>query len=151
MSFHRFLLVVESSDLSQASYNSVFFPKLSHFQQSSTSNHLQTFFRLCFAWCIIDNKRKGNNAKRCLEIKDAYSFGILLSKCFRPTVKKKCSSEREKLSEFKAEGREFATFLRSLEKCIQKVKGQNNFGNRMSFLTFSWRFFISYRLQNNYD
>ena len=114
------------------------------------SSHQQVIiyrhFSGCFAWCIIDNKRKGNNAKRCREIKDAYSFGILLSKCFRPTVKKKCSSEREKLSEFKAEGREFATFLRSLEKCIQKVKGQNNFGNRMSFLTFSWRFFISHRL-----
>ena len=41
---------------------------------------------------------------------------------------KKCSSDREKLWKFKAEGQEFANFLRSLEQFIQTVKGQNNFG-----------------------
>ena len=40
---------------------------------------------------------------------------------------KKCSRDREKLEEFEAEGREFAKFLRSLERFIQIVKGQNNF------------------------
>ena len=45
----------------------------------------------------------------------------------RPTVRKNCSSDREKLVKFKAEGREYATFLRSLEQFIQTVKGQNNF------------------------
>ena len=45
------------------------------------------------------------------------------------TVRKKCSSDLEKLSE----GREFAKFLRSLEKFIQTVKGQNNFCSRMLF------------------
>ena len=40
---------------------------------------------------------------------------------------KKCSSDREKLLKFEAEGREFAKFLRSLEQFIQTVKGQNNF------------------------
>ena len=53
--------------------------------------------------------------------------GILLPKLFRPTVRKKCSSDREKLLKFEAEGREFAKFLRSLEQFIQTVKGQNNF------------------------
>ena len=38
-----------------------------------------------------------------------------------------CSSDREKLLKFEAEGREFANFLRSLEQFIQTVKGQNNF------------------------
>ena len=39
--------------------------------------------------------------------------GILLPKLFWPTVrKKKCSSDREKLLKFKAEGQEFAKFLR---------------------------------------
>ena len=38
-----------------------------------------------------------------------------------------CSSDREKLSKFEAEGREFAKFLRPLEQFIQTVKGQNNF------------------------
>ena len=40
---------------------------------------------------------------------------------------KNCSSDQEKLLKFKAEGREFAKFLRSLEQFIQTVKGQNNF------------------------
>ena len=53
--------------------------------------------------------------------------GILLSKLFLPTVRKNCSSDREKLLKFEAEGREFAKFLRSLEQFIQTVKGQNNF------------------------
>ena len=53
--------------------------------------------------------------------------GILLPKLFWPTVRKKCSSDREKLLKFEAEGREFAKFLRSLEQFIQTVKGQNNF------------------------
>ena len=41
--------------------------------------------------------------------------------------KKNCSSDREKLLKFEAEGREFAKILRSLEQFIQTVKGQNNF------------------------
>ena len=42
-------------------------------------------------------------------------------------MRKKCPSDREKLLEFEAEGREFANILRSLEQFIQTVKGQNNF------------------------
>ena len=42
-------------------------------------------------------------------------------------MRKNCSSDRENLLKFEAEGREFATFLRSLEQFIQTVKGQNNF------------------------
>jgi hypothetical protein len=42
-------------------------------------------------------------------------------------VKKKCSSDREKLLKFEDEGREFAKILRSLEQFILIVKGQNNF------------------------
>ena len=54
--------------------------------------------------------------------------GILLPKLFWPTVRKKCSSDLEKLLKFEAEGREFEIFfLRSLEQFIQTVKGQNNF------------------------
>ena len=40
-----------------------------------------------------------------------------------------CSSDREKLLKFEAEGREFAKLLRSLEQFIQTVKGQNVFLN----------------------
>ena len=42
-------------------------------------------------------------------------------------MRKKNSSDREKLLKFEAEGREFAKNLRSLEQFIQTVKGQNNF------------------------
>ena len=52
--------------------------------------------------------------------------GILLQKLFWPTVRKNCSSDREKLLKFEAEGWEFSKFLRSLEQFIQTVKGQNN-------------------------
>ena len=64
--------------------------------------------------CLILHLRDGKN-------------GILLPKLFWPSVRKKCSCDREKLLKFKAEGREFAKFLRSLEQFIQTVKGQNNF------------------------
>ena len=53
--------------------------------------------------------------------------GILLSKLFLPTVRKNCSTDREKLLKFEAEDLEFAKFWRSLEQFIQAVKGQNNF------------------------
>ena len=49
--------------------------------------------------------------------------GILLPKLFWPTVRKNCSCDREKPLKFEAEGK----FLRSLEQCIQTVKGQNSF------------------------
>ena len=50
--------------------------------------------------------------------------GILLPKLFWPSVTKNCSSDWEKLLKFEAEGQEC---LRSLERFIQTVKGQNNF------------------------
>ena len=55
------------------------------------------------------------------------SNGILLPKLFWPTVRKKCSTDREKLLKFEAEGREFAKILRSQEQFVGTVKGQNNF------------------------
>ena len=55
-------------------------------------------------------------------------------------MRKTCSSDREKLWKFEVEGREFAKFLRSLEKFIQTVKGQNNFwfliSNKLEQLEF---------------
>ena len=57
----------------------------------------------------------------------------MLPKLFRPTVRKNCSSDREKILKFEAEGHEFAKLLRSLEQVIQTLKGKNNFGNRMLF------------------
>ena len=51
-------------------------------------------------------------------------------------MRKNCSSDREKLLKFEAEGREFAKFLRSLEQFIQTVKGQNNLVTECFFNLF---------------
>ena len=48
-------------------------------------------------------------------------------------MRKNCSSNREKLLKFEAEGREFAKILRSLEQFIQTVKGQNNWKKLLGF------------------
>ena len=42
-------------------------------------------------------------------------------------MRKNCSSDREKLLKFEAEGREFENILRSFEQFIQTLEGQNNF------------------------
>ena len=51
-------------------------------------------------------------------------------------MRKNCSSDREKLLKFEAEGQEFAKFLRSLEQFIQNA-----------FSTCSWMFLISNQLE----
>ena len=73
-------------------------------------------------------------------------FGILLPKLFR-RWEKNCSSDRENLVKFEAEGREFAKILRSLEQFIWTVKGQNNFWQQNVFLTCYWRFPRSNKLE----
>ena len=42
-------------------------------------------------------------------------------------MRKKCSSDGDFFLKFKAEGRESAKKLRSIEQFVQTVKGQNNF------------------------
>ena len=59
-------------------------------------------------------------------------------------MRKKCSGDQEIFLKFKAEGREF---LRSLEQFIQAVNGHNNFRKQNAFLTYSWRFFMSHKLE----
>ena len=62
-----------------------------------------------------------------VSIYQSKTIGFLLTKLFWPTVRKNCSSDREKLLKFEAEGQDFAKFLRSQEQFIQTVKVQNNF------------------------
>ena len=50
-------------------------------------------------------------------------------------MRKNCSSDQEEILKFKADGRDFAKILRSLEQFVQTVKVQNNFWN--TFLTCS--------------
>ena len=64
-------------------------------------------------------------------------------------MRKNCSSDREKLLKFEAEGREFAKILRSLEKVIQTVKGQNNFWKQNAFLTCSLLEQLELKLEKN--
>ena len=64
--------------------------------------------------------------RKSVELSDERN-GILLPKLFRPTVRKKCSSDREKILKFEAEGQEFAKILRLLEQLVRTVKGQNDF------------------------
>ena len=48
-------------------------------------------------------------------------------------MRKNCSSDRENVLKFEAEGREFAKILGSLEQFVRTMKGQTIFGNRMLF------------------
>ena len=65
--------------------------------------------------------------KKLKEKWNCNGIGILLPKLFWPPMRKKCSSDREKLLKFEAKSQEFAKFLRSLEQFIQTVRGQNYF------------------------
>ena len=76
---------------------------LSEASSGNTGHLVRVFFYMSFLW--VTN-------------------GILLPKLFWPTVRKKYSSDREKLLKFEAEGWEFAKILRSSEQFIQTVKGQ---------------------------
>ena len=64
--------------------------------------------------------------------------GILLPKLSWPTVRKNCSSDREKLLKFEAEGRVVAKYLVFREQFIQTVTKQflvtEYFSNMFLFL-----------------
>ena len=62
-------------------------------------------------------------------------------------MRKNCSTDREKLLKFEAEGREFEIYLRSLEQFIQTVKDQNNILLQNAILICSWRFLIPNKLE----
>ena len=79
-------------------------------------------------WCMFQKENKQTFFSRVRHLEMIFNRnGILLPKLYRPTVRKNCSSDREKFLKFEAEGREYANFLRSLEQFIQTVKSQNNF------------------------
>ena len=59
-------------------------------------------------------------------------------------MRRNCSSDREKNLEI--QGRR-PRILRSLEQFVRTVKGQNNFWQQNAFLTCSWRFLISNKLE----
>ena len=63
-------------------------------------------------------RKGGSKDNRKKNIFHVTKTGILLPKLFLPIVTKNCSSDREKLLKFEAEGREFAKILRSLEQFV---------------------------------
>ena len=65
---------------------------------------------------FLENEAKGTKVVGAHSLEEMVRNGILLPKLFWPTVRKNCSSDREKLVKFEAEG-----------QFIQTVKGQNKF------------------------
>ena len=76
-----------------------------------------------------------------------YRNGILFPKLCWPTVRTNCASDWDFFLKLETEGQEFAKILRSLEQFVQTVKGQNNFWWQNAFLTCSWKFLISNKLE----
>ena len=63
-------------------------------------------------------------------------------------MRKNCFSDQDFFLKLEAEGREFAKKLRSLVlQFIERVKGQNNVWQQNAFLTCSWRFLKSNKLE----
>ena len=62
-------------------------------------------------------------------------------------MRKNCFSDQEKRLEFKAEGQEFAKCLRSLEQFYSNSEKSEEFLVTECFLTCSWRFLISNKLE----
>ena len=50
-----------------------------------------------------------------------------VTKIVLTTVRKNCSSDQEKVLKFKAEGREFAKKLRTLEQCLNSERSKQFF------------------------
>ena len=84
-------------------------------------------YKIRISWVLAAYKNVEYSTVLNSDLMKVQLNGILLPKLFWPTVRKNCSSDREKLLKFEAEGQEFAKILRSLEQFIQTVKGQNNF------------------------
>ena len=59
---------------------------------------------------------------------------------------KKCSSDWEKLLKFESEGREFANILRLLDQFITAYSERSDLKD-ITFLTYSWRFLRSNKLE----
>ena len=81
--------------------------------------YLESKKHVNFRICTKKNDREKMRAKTG-QIRHCVN-GILLPKLFWPSVKRNCSSDREKKMKFEAEGQEFAKFLRLLEQFIQTV------------------------------
>ena len=82
-------------------------------------------------WLLKKNCRKKMNEENVGNLNlncKTTSNSILLPKLFWPTVRKKYSSEQEKLLKFVAEGRELAKNFRSLKALVVKNSVLHDFG-----------------------
>ena len=104
-------------------------------RQANTMNH--AFWLACCSWWVHDEQWMIKwNLKQSMEkifllwlkyLCKSRQIWYFVTKIVLTYCEKNCSSNREKLLKFEAEGREFAKILRSLEQFIQIVKVQNNF------------------------
>ena len=86
-------------------------------------------FPACFSIPIIFSNFDFNcsNLSSLRNLQEQVKKAFCYQELFWPfTVWINCSSDREKLLKFEAEGQEFAKWMRSLEQFIQTVNGQNN-------------------------
>ena len=67
-----------------------------------------------------------DNWKTPFCLHNGQNYWYFVTKIVLTYCEKKCSSYREKLLKFEAEGQEFAKCLRSLEQSIQTMKDQTN-------------------------
>ena len=111
-------------------------------------NNLPIFWSMCD--CVWDVYLI--NRWKFKEVHIATKFGISFQ---RSTVRKNCSSDREKLLKFKAEGREFQKFFSILEYFFSQ-HSQNNFWNKIPhFVTIctslNFHLLIRYTSQTHID
>ena len=64
-------------------------------------------------------------------------------------MRKNCSTDREKLLKFEAEGQEFSKFLRSIEQFTysNSERSEQFLATECFFKTCSWRFFRSQKIE----
>ena len=102
-----------------------------------TAPKMASFVNLPPVWLCTSFLQHGNTHQNVLWSKQQSWFknwnGILLPKLFWPIVRKKCSSDWEKLLKFEAEGWEFAKCFRSQNNLFKQWKVRAIFGNRMLF------------------
>ena len=81
----------------------------------------------------------------CLSLPWEKFFQVWVT-CFPSSWEQEYFVEK-RLCKFEAVGQEFAKNLRSLEQFIHTVKGQINFWKQNAFLTYSWIFVTSNKLE----
>ena len=92
-----------------------------------------------------NSRLKAENFCKFFTVKDQNRNGILLPKLYRPTVRKNCSTDGEKLLKFETEGQEFAKKNHEITRIICS----NSILKQHTFLTCFWNFFRPNKLEQS--